>query len=297
MRIGTCPREHKCFWRDVCRHSSHRTHLCVVACGTLSHTTELSLRKMSASITAQPLRSMAEWSFPGSFGVYVFEVSDATRDRLLHHCFFGWRASCRLQPFEICASLSQRQQQARFVSARDKLGKPLVKCCRVGKDSFVQVAQPDDRSAPSKCGNILSSMLKQISRASCLSTAPCRDRPDCHEFCLELWGHHVRPRPEPDREPVCHGFAGGNPRDPVGADIFARLTRDLSGSRFPGNTVLKSSVEGSSSSGSAAPSSSSSSNNGNVDLQKRFPIYHACCKFQSRLSNPPGSRGTGSNAG
>ena len=34
-----------------------------------------------------------------------------------------------------------------------------------------------------------------------------------------------------------------------------------------------------------------------VDLQKRFLENHARCKFESRLSNPPGSRGRRNNAG
>ena len=43
----------------------------------------------------------------------------------------------------------------------------------------------------------------------------------------------------------CHAVAG-KPRDPVGAGTFASWTRDISGSRFPANALLKSSVEGSS---------------------------------------------------
>ena len=101
---------------------------------------EPSLRRVSASITAHPaaLRSMAEYSFPGSFGASksvvscdIVEVSGATRDRLqgLHDCFFGWRTSSRLQ--------------------LDALGKPLVKRSRVlscaRKDLFVQHSQ--DRAA------------------------------------------------------------------------------------------------------------------------------------------------------
>ena len=54
----------------------------------------------------------------------------------------------------------------------------------------------------------------------------------------------------------CHFFADGLPRDPVGVDILASLTRDTSGSRLPANTFLRISVDGSS--GSAAPSPSSS---------------------------------------
>ena len=34
----------------------------------------------------------------------------------------------------------------------------------------------------------------------------------------------------------CHAFADGLTRDPVGAGIFASLTRDTSGSRLPANT-------------------------------------------------------------
>ena len=60
----------------------------------------------------------------------------------------------------------------------------------------------------------------------------------------------------------CHAFAGGNPRDPVGAGIFASFTRDMSFSRFPANTLLKSSAEWSS--GSCSPVSSSSGNGGSV---------------------------------
>ena len=113
---------------------------------------EPSLRRVSASITAQPaaLRSMAEYSLPEIIRhkqicdfVHVVEVSDSARDRLqgLHHCFFGWRTSGRLQLHEVCEPLSQRQQQFRLVSAKCGLGKPLVKRRRVlscaRKDFFV----------------------------------------------------------------------------------------------------------------------------------------------------------------
>ena len=66
-----------------------------------------------------------------------------------HHSFFGWRASSRLQLLEVCEPLSQRQQQFRLVSAREGLGKPLVKRHRVlscaPQDLFVQHSQ--DRAA------------------------------------------------------------------------------------------------------------------------------------------------------
>ena len=83
--------------------------------------------------------------------VHIVEVPDSARDRLqgLHHCFFGWRASSRLQLLEVCEPLSQRQQQFRLVSAREGLGKPLVKRRRVlscaRQDLFVQHSQ--DRAA------------------------------------------------------------------------------------------------------------------------------------------------------
>ena len=71
---------------------------------------ELSLRRVSVSITAQPEA---------------------------------------LQLLEVCEPLSQRQQQLRLVSVKDGLGKPLVKRCRVlsfaRKDLFVQYSQ--DRAA------------------------------------------------------------------------------------------------------------------------------------------------------
>ena len=65
--------------------------------------------------------------------MHVVEVSDTTCDCLrgLHHCFFGWRASRRLQLLEVCEPLSQRRQRLRFVSAGNRLGKLLVKYCRV----------------------------------------------------------------------------------------------------------------------------------------------------------------------
>ena len=111
--------------------------------------------------------------------MHVVEVFNSARHRLqgLHHCLFGWRASCRLQLLEVCKPLSQRQQQLRLVPAGDGLGKPLVKRCCV----FCR-CWPGFLCATlsgSRCGNILSSMLKQISCASCLSAAPCRDRSAC----------------------------------------------------------------------------------------------------------------------
>ena len=83
--------------------------------------------------------------------VYVVGVSDTIRDRLqrLRHCFFGWRTSRRLQLLEVCEPLSRRKQQLRFVSAGNRPGNPLVKCCRVlcraRKDFLVQHSQ--DRAA------------------------------------------------------------------------------------------------------------------------------------------------------
>ena len=83
--------------------------------------------------------------------MHIVEVTDSARDRLrgLHYSFFGWRTFSRLQLLEVCEPLSQRQQQLRLVSARDGLGKPLVKRCRVlgcaRKDLFVQHSQ--DRAA------------------------------------------------------------------------------------------------------------------------------------------------------
>ena len=60
---------------------------------------------------------------------------------------FGWPVSCRLRRLEICEPLCQLQ--LRFVSTGDRLGKPVVKCCRVFcracKDFFVQQSQ--DRAA------------------------------------------------------------------------------------------------------------------------------------------------------
>ena len=44
----------------------------------------------------------------------------------------------------------------------------------------------------------------------------------------------------------CHAFAGADPRDPFGDGIFASLTRDMSGSRFPADTFFKISSEASS---------------------------------------------------
>ena len=148
----------------------------------------------------------------------VVEVSDATRDRLqgLHHCFLGWRTSCRLQLPENCEPLAQRQQQLRFVSSRDRLGKPRVKCCRVfcqaGKGfpcatlSGSHSATTDPRQA--NIGNILSSMFKTVlvRKLSVRCAVPRQidllTRNLLHEFCLELRADHVRPRPESDREPV-----------------------------------------------------------------------------------------------
>ena len=63
--------------------------------------------------------------------VHTVEVSDSARDHLqgLHHRFFGWRTSSRLQLREVCEPLSQRQQQLRLLSARNGVGKPLAKRC------------------------------------------------------------------------------------------------------------------------------------------------------------------------
>ena len=115
----------------------------------------------------------------------------------------------------------------------------------------LKIAQPDDRSAPRRYSNILSSTLKEISCATCRSASPCRrgsaGSPQtftssvsnsglitlAHVLCLIV-------------NQSCHAFAGDKLRGPVGAGIFASLTRDTSGSRLPANTLLKSSVEGSS---------------------------------------------------
>ena len=76
------------------------------------------------------------------------------------------------------------------------------------------------------------------------------------ELRLELWADHVWPIfSSLIVNQSCHAFDGGKPRDPVGAGIFASLTRDTSGSRLPANTFLKSCVVGSS--GSAGTSTSS----------------------------------------
>ena len=79
--------------------------------------------------------------------VHIDEVSDSTRHCLqgLHHCLFGWRASCRLQLLEVCQPLSQRQQQLRLVPAGNGLGKPLVKryrmLCRARRISLFKHSQ------------------------------------------------------------------------------------------------------------------------------------------------------------
>ena len=151
--------------------------------------------------------------------VHIVEVSDSARDRLqgLHHCFFGWRTSSRLQLFEVCVPLSQRQQQLRLVSARDGLGKPLVKRCRVlscarivSLCNTLKIAQLDGRPAPRRSCNISLSMLKQISCASCRSAAPCQihwvSQNFLRKFCLKLWADRVRPHPQPDSEPVLPRF-------------------------------------------------------------------------------------------
>ena len=57
-----------------------------------------------------------------------------------------------------------------------------------------------------------------------------------HEFCLEVWADHVSPRREPDREPVLPRLRWRQPSRSCRAGIFASLTRDMSGSRFPPNT-------------------------------------------------------------
>ena len=132
----------------------------------------------------------------------------------------------------------------------------------------LRIAQPDDWSAPRRYGNILSSMLKQISCASCLSAAPCLDRSaGCPRTFFTssvsnsglITFAHVLNRIV---NQSCHALASGKRRDPVGAGILASLTRETSGSRAPANILLKSSVEGSS--GPAVTSPSSSDNGGTV---------------------------------
>ena len=52
-------------------------------------------------------------------------------------------------------------------------------CSQGSLCNTLKIAQPDDRSAPRRYGNILSSMSKQIPCASCRSAAPCLDKSGC----------------------------------------------------------------------------------------------------------------------
>ena len=175
--------------------------------------------------------------------MHIVEVSDSARDRLqgLHHCFFGRRTSSRLQLLEVCEPLSQCQQQFRLVWARDGLGKPLVKCCRVlicaRKGLFVQHSRDraaGDRSAPRRYSNTLSSMSMQI---SCLDRSAGCPRTfltsSVSNSGLITFVHVLNWI----ANQCCHALAGGKPRDPVGAGILARLTRETSGSRAPANIL------------------------------------------------------------
>ena len=125
----------------------------VVTCGTLSRSSR-AVVETGVCVQYRPSGGLAfdgrvqfSWIVRRKQIVHVVEVSDFARDRLqgMHHCFFGWRTSSCLQFREVCEPLSQHQQQLRLVSARDGLGKRLVKRCRVlrcaRKDLFVQHSQ------------------------------------------------------------------------------------------------------------------------------------------------------------
>ena len=73
VRICTCPLERKCPWQSVYKESLRCLHLC----GHLWHPFPPQPSWVSVSITAHPaaLRSMAEYSFPGSLGASKPEIS------------------------------------------------------------------------------------------------------------------------------------------------------------------------------------------------------------------------------
>ena len=116
-----------------------------------------------------------------------------------------------LAPFPVPAAPSLRRVCASITTHPAAL-RPMAEYSRISLCNTLKIAQPDDSTAPRRCGNIWSSMLKQISCASCRSAAPCLDKIRWlshnfrHKFCLKLWADHVRPRPQQNREPVLPRF-------------------------------------------------------------------------------------------
>ena len=173
--------------------------------------------------------------------MHIVEVSDSARDRLqgLHHCFFGWRTFSRLQLLRSvshCLNVSSSFVLSRQGTGLANLSWSAAVCsavlARISLCNTLKIAQLDDKSAPRRYGNILSSMLKQISCASCQSAAPCLDKSagcprtlftsSVSNSGLITFAHVLNPIVNQS----CHAVAGSKPRDPVGAGIFASLTRE-----------------------------------------------------------------------
>ena len=134
---------------------------------------------------------------------------------------------------------------------------------RISLCNTLKIAQPDDRSAPRRFGNILSSMLKQISCASCRSTAPCLDKSagcprtfftsSVSNSGLTTFAH------VPNRivNQSCHALAGGKRRKSCRSWHFRKFDSRNVWFAGPDNTLLKSSTEGFSGSAVASPPASS----------------------------------------
>ena len=155
---------------------------------------ELSLRRVSASITAQlaALRSMAEYSFPESFGASKSVISCTLlrslippvtifRDCITVSLDGELPAACKsLKSVSHCLNVNSSYVFSRQGTGLANLWRSAAVCsavlARISLCNNLRIEQPDNRSAPRRCGNILSSMLKQISCASCRSAAPCLDK-------------------------------------------------------------------------------------------------------------------------
>ena len=109
---------------------------------------------------------------------------------------------------------------------------------RISLCNTLKIAQPDDRSAPRRYGNILSSIVRQIGQLHHAST-------------------NLLAVPEHSSQVLVSNsglITFGNSRGSLEAGILASLTRETSGSRAPAEALLKSSAEGSSGSAVALTS-------------------------------------------